>query len=239
LNFKGKTILVTGGIGAALSLMLAQQGANLILNYKQDQESAKQHLKKIQTFSGDHLLLQADITSAKQTQRLFNKIQEKYGSLDMLVNNAGSMSTFDDIENPEAFSEMVNVNLLGPANVTSQAIRLMDSGKIVFVSSLLAKKGFGNPHALGYSTAKAGIENFAQILARDLAPNILVNCVSPGRTATERVLNSHKEDMTSFGQRQVLGRLVEPEEIAMAICHVLQNDGIVGEVISVHGGALT
>ena len=239
MNLKNKTILVTGsssGIGRATAVMLAQNGVNVLIHYRKNEEGARETLDAVNKYSNGKIF-QADLSNKKEVVKMFANIGQNYKCLDCLVNNAGEYipGEFGDEELWKSQFENVFFSVVH----TTNAFLGLQSGvirKIVNTASIFGIQNMGSPDAPHYSAAKAAICSFTQTLAKKYAPKILVNAVSPGYTWTkawERI--SDKEKKYCENQTQIK-RFVEPVEIASMIVELLKNDAITGEIIRVDGG---
>lgn len=120
--------------------------------------------------------------------------------------------------------------------VTKYALPLMHKGKIINISSVHGKLGYGRPEAIAYSAFKAALDNYTKNLAKDLAPNILVNAVAPGRVSTPMWGNPDQKEQAELGQVHLIKRMIQPEEVSDAILFLAKNDAVVGEILTIDGG---
>lgn len=238
MELKNKVALITGaskGIGASTALALAKEGAVVIVNYKCDSKSAEAIVSTCNEYSSS-FSIQADISKEDDVDKMFKQVSVKHSSLDILVNNAGIYEESENRNDVKVFENMFQTNFLGPIRVTEQFLKYCRSGKIVNVTSIHAKLGHGSPDGIAYSSLKAALNNYTKILAKDLAPNILVNAVAPGKTLTPEWGTLNKEDGIRFGNTQLIKRFIKPEEVADAIVFVLKNDAMCGEILTIDGG---
>lgn len=167
---------------------------------------------------------------------MFNKIAKKYKKLDILVNNAG---IFDDSDNPtnlEAFENIFSVNFLAQIRIIKYALKIMKIGKIVNISSVHGKIGHGRPEAIAYSAMKSALDSYTKNLAKDLAPNILVNAISPGKTFTAMWGKLNEKEEKELASTQLINRFILPEEIAEGVIFLIKNDAVCGEILTIDGG---
>src|SRR5215475_1920593 len=188
-------ILVTGasgGIGAALSRVLAARGATIALHYQSGREAAERTRSSLQ--GNGHLLVQADLTDPKSIERLWKEASSGLGRIDVVVNNAGIFPNHPPLTTDfegwtAAWQRTISTNLLGPAHLSHCAVRTMaeqGGGRIVNISSRGAYRG--EPTAPAYAASKAGLNAMSQSLAKALAPKgIYIFVVAPGWVATKRV----------------------------------------------------
>jgi acetoacetyl-CoA reductase/3-oxoacyl-[acyl-carrier protein] reductase len=243
-RLSGKTALVTGasrGIGRAIAIELARQGARVALNYQSNDAKAKEVADEIAKLGGSAMLVKANIAQAGEARSMVKKVIEEFGRLDILVNNAGitrdsSLRKMTD----ESWHEVIQTNLGGCFYCTSAAIPQMleqKYGRIVNISSMNGQiAAFGQAN---YSASKGGIIAFTKTAALELAKsNITVNSVSPGFTETDMFAEVPEKIQEQIKQRIPLGRFGKPEEIAKAVLFlVVDGDYVTGQQINVNGGA--
>jgi 3-oxoacyl-[acyl-carrier protein] reductase len=247
LASSGEVAWVTGsgtGIGRAVALKLAEQGCDVAVHYNRSEAETKEVVERVEALGREALLLRGDVADAEDVERMAQEIDERFGSLSVLVNNAGSLVERATLEETtEAlWDRTVGVNLKSAYLCSRAALPLMrrhGGGRIVNVSSIAAKAGGGS---VAYAAAKGGVESLTRAMAKELAPeDILVNAVSPGRIATpfhDRFSSpeSRKEKARSIP----LGREGSAEEVAAAVAFLASPDAtyLVGEVVAVNGGLL-
>ena len=239
MKLDNKIALVTGaskGIGRATAIALAKEGCSVVINFKSDAKAAKEVLDECNQHSKGNVLLRADVSDEKEVLEMCKKIKQEFSHLDILVNNAGIFDESDNPTNIEAFENVFRNNFLSAVMVTKHTIPLMQEGKIVNVSSIHGRLGHGRPSAAAYSAFKAALENWTKNLAKDLAPEILVNAVAPGRVATPMWGNPDAREQKELGQVHLIKRMIQPEEIADAIVFLAKNDAMCGEVLTIDGG---
>lgn len=240
-----KTVLITGGsrgIGKATSLEFAKHGYNIVINYVNDDISAK-NLKSyiVENYDVDVMLCKCNVSSEDGVKGMVNSIIDNYGNIDILVNNAGIAidTTFDD-KKIEDFKKILDVNLIGPFILSREVGNYMlkqGFGSIINVSSTNALDTYYE-YSLDYDASKAGLVSLTHNLAKYYAPNIRVNAVAPGWVDTEM----NKELDSSYTKEECekiyLKRFAKPEEIAKAIYFLASDDAsyITGEVLRVDGG---
>lgn len=245
MTLQGKVALVTGaarGIGRAVSLRLAREGAKIVVNYVPGMEDqANQVVTEIEGLGGQALAFQADVTKPDEVAAMFAKTVETWDRLDILVNNAGI--TRDQLivrMKDEDFERVLQVNLFGAFYCSREAAKIMirqRSGRIVSLSSVNGVAG--SPGQANYSASKAGIIGLTKSLAKELGGrNITVNAVAPGFIQTDMtaVLSDKvKEGILSLIPLQRLG---EAEDVANLIAFLVSDDSryITGQVIHVDGG---
>ncbi len=241
----GKTALVTGasrGIGRAIALELAREGAKVAVNYSSSEGKAKAVADEIQKMGGTAMVIKADIGNSEEARGMVAKVAEEFTHLDILVNNAGI--TRDGLltqMTDEQWVQVIHTNLNGCFFCTSAAISFMRAqsyGRIVNISSLN-----GQVAALGqanYSASKGGIIAFTRTAAAELVNSgITVNVVAPGYTETDMFERVPPALQTLIKGKIPMARFAHPEEIAKAVVFlVADGDYITGAQINVNGGAL-
>jgi len=240
----GQRALVTGasrGIGKAVALKLAQLGAQVIINYSQDDEGANQTLKQITEQGGKVLIAKFSVADYEQVKIELKKLEKELGGLEILVNNAGI--TNDQIfprMTPEQWQEVISVNLTGAFNCARFASRIMVKkryGRIINISSVVAH--LGRIGQANYSASKAGLEGLTRTMAIELAPfGITVNAVAPGLIETEMIKMLNPDQLNEIISRIPMRRAGTPEEVAelVAFLALPQSSYITGQVIHINGG---
>ena len=240
-----KTVLITGGsrgIGKATSLEFAKHGYNIVINYVNDDISAKK-LKSyiVENYDVDVMLYKCDVSNENDVKDMVNSIIHDYEKIDVLVNNAGIAidTTFDD-KKIEDFKKILNVNLIGPFILSREVGKYMlkqGFGSIVNVSSTNALDTYYE-YSLDYDASKAGLISLTHNLAKYYAPNIRVNAVAPGWVDTEMNKELDSSYIKEECDKIYLKRFAKPEEIAKAIYFLANDDAsyITGEVLRVDGG---
>ena len=239
-----KTVLVTGGsrgIGKEVALKYAENGYNIVINYVSSNTNVEELKKEFEQKGAEALILKADVTNTQEVENVVNKAIEKFGTIDVLVNNAGI--TKDNLlmrMTEEEFDKVININLKGTYVVTKAVIKYMMKkrcGSIINLSSVVGVAG--NAGQCNYSASKAGIIGFTKSLAKELSSrNIRVNAVAPGFIQTDMtsvLSDSVKENINS---QIPLKRMGSPIEVANVIYFLGNDDSsyITGQVINVDGG---
>jgi len=238
----GQVAIVTGasrGIGRAIALALAAEGATVAVNYASSSGAADAVVAEIAGTGGEAIALQADVSKADQVEALFAAVMEKWGRVDVLVNNAGiTRDTLLLRMKPEDWQAVIDLNLTGVFLCTRAASKIMlkqKSGRIVNISSVVGL--MGNPGQSNYSAAKAGVIGFTKSVAKELAPRgITVNAIAPGFIATDM---THGLDSDSILKMIPLGRYGQAEEVAGATRFLAADPAaayITGQVLNVDGG---
>lgn len=237
-----KVALVTGGsrgIGRAISLALAEQGAKVAVNYVTNRDAADEVVQQIG--EGRAVAIQGDVAQAGDAKRLVKETIEAFGSLQILVNNAGL--TQDDLllrMSEEAWDRVMAVDLRGAYLTTKVALRPMIRqrwGRIVNVASVAGL--VGNAGQANYAAAKAGLIALTKSVAKEVASrNITANAIAPGLVETELTADLTDEQRQAVLQMTPLGRAATPEEIAPAVAFLASEEAgyITGAVLTIDGG---
>lgn len=231
----GKVALITGaskGIGKAVAVALAKEGCSVVINYKSDTEAANAVLEECNQYSAGNKLIAGDVSSEEEVVQMFKEIP----ALDILINNAGIYDENDGIDNLEVFQSVFKNNFFSAVFVTKYALERMEKGKIINISSIHGRLGYGRPSAAAYASSKAALENYTMNVAKECAPNILVNAIAPGRVATPMWDNPDEKEQLELGQAHLIKRMIQPEEIADAVVFLVKNDAMCGEVLTIDGG---
>lgn len=242
-RLQGQVAVVTGasrGIGRAAALALAAEGATVVVNYASSSQAADAVVAEITATGNEAVALQADVAQADQVDALFNTVMEKYGRVDVLVNNAGiARDTLLLRMKLEDWQAVIDLNLTGVFLCTRVASKIMlkqRSGRIINITSVVGE--MGNPGQANYSAAKAGVIGFTKTVAKELASRgITVNAVAPGFIATDMTADiKAKEEILKLIP---LGRYGQPEEVAGLIRFLAADAAaayITGQVINIDGG---
>ena len=244
MDFTGKVALVTGGargIGRATALALAKAGADVVVNYVQNDAAAAEAVGAINSMGRKAIAVQANVGDPAQVKRLFGEADRVFGRLDILINNAavGTLKPLEEVT-PDFWDEVLKVDLTGPFLCTKAAAERMKPrryGRIVNVSSIGGVHGIA--HDAPYSAAKAGIFGLTKSTARYLgAYNITVNAVSPGPIDTELSRKLPADMREAVAKSSALGRMGMPEDVADAILFFASDYSrhVTGQMILVDGG---
>ncbi|WP_127529868.1 SDR family NAD(P)-dependent oxidoreductase [Paenibacillus kobensis] len=239
MEFKDKVALVTGGgtgIGKATSIALARRGAVVVVNYSRSESDAEETVWAILEEGGQAVAIQADVSRDQEVRRII----ERFGAVDLLVNNASITRhiPFSDLDaaTDEVWDELFNVNVKGMFNCARAAapyLKQSPAGAIVNLGSIAGQTGLGS--SLPYAVSKAAVHGLTKSLARALAPEIRVNCIVPGAVAT-RWWEGREEQMNRLAPHLPLQRISTPEDIAAMICAALEQKAMTGQIITVDSG---
>ncbi len=243
-RLEGRTALVTGasrGIGRAIAVALANEGAKVAINYQSSDAKAQEVVDEITKAGGTAMLAKANLAKSSEARAMVAKVADEFGHLDILVNNAGiTRDTSIKKMTDEQWEEVVQCNLNGYFYCTSAALpTMLDQkwGRIVNISSMNGQIGaFGQAN---YSASKGGIIALTRTAALELArANITVNTVAPGFTDTDMFSAVPEKIQEQIKGRIPMGRFGKPEEIASAVVFlVADGDYITGQQLNVNGGA--
>jgi 3-oxoacyl-[acyl-carrier protein] reductase len=246
MSLKDKVAIITGagrGIGKAIALTLAREEANIIVN-DINTEIAQNVADEIKGMGRRALVIQADISVAREVNQMVALSMREFGRIDILINNASIIKrgTIEELSE-EDWEKVINVNLKGTFHCMKSVVGIMKKqkyGKIVNISSIVGKIG-DLASAPCYGASKAGIACLGKSLARELAPfNINVNVVAPHAIETEMSREWPEEKRKSIIAGIPLGRMGEPEDVAEAVAFLVSDKAkfITGEVLDVNGGSL-
>jgi 3-oxoacyl-[acyl-carrier protein] reductase len=244
-----EVVWVTGsstGIGRAAAMGFAEQGCRVAVHYNRSEDKAREVAEKIEEAGGDALLVKGDVSDAADVKRMVGEIEGRYGRLDVLVNNAGSLIERRSLEEmtEDLWDRVMEVNLKS-VYLCSQAVLPMmkrqGKGKIINVTSVAARNG-GGPGSVAYATAKGGVSTLTRAMAKELiSEGILVNGIAPGVITTpfhDRFTPPEVREQLAKGIP--IGREGTPEETVGAILFLASPaaDYLVGEIIEINGGQL-
>ncbi len=242
MDLRNKVVVITGsssGIGKATALRFAQEGSKIVVNYNVNKAGGEDTVAKIKEMGGEALLVQADVSNPEQIRLLFDEVEKKYNTVDILINNAAIPN--DKVPYPDAsyeqIVELVHTDLIGPMLCSQIALRYMQKqgyGKILNTSSIRGAEHGGR--SVVYASSKAGLNSFTKTLAKMVAPKIQVNAVAPGFVKTRNYDNFSDEQNKTFLEQTYLKRWVTEDEIADAFVFLAKNDAMTGQVIYVDAG---
>lgn len=244
MRFEGKVALVTGasrGIGRAIALALAAEGADVAVNYAGSEAAAKEVAAEIEAMGRKAFVIQADIASTEASTAMVDAVVKEFGRVDVLVNNAGI--TRDGLllrMKEEDWDAVITTNLKGVFNCTKAAIKYMmkqKSGNIVNISSIVGV--MGNAGQANYCAAKAGVIGFTKATAKEVAARgIRVNAIAPGFIKTDMTSVLSEKVVEAMLAGIPLNRLGETEDIAKAVLFLASSDAnyITGQTLHVDGG---
>ena len=247
LDLKDKVALVTGashGLGKAICLLMAAEGANVVVNYRSSAERAEEVVREIkEKYGTEAIAIFADMSKADDITAMFEKIDENFGRIDILINNAAYCPTCQVADmTEEMWNYTLQVNLTGTFICSREFVKRMlrsdRRGRIVNISSQAAFRGSTTGHA-PYDASKGALVSFTISLAREVAQkNIMVNCVAPGFMDTEIMAPALTKNRQKYIDRIPIRRIGEPEEIARVVVFLASNgsDYMTGATVDVSGG---
>jgi 3-oxoacyl-[acyl-carrier protein] reductase len=247
MDFKNKVVVVTGGgqgIGRAICLKFALANGKVII-IDMNEETAKKVKDEIKEKGFDAVAYKGDVSNAKGVKRIFDEILANYGKVDVLVNNAGIVSTKSFMDsNEEDWDRIMNINLKGAFNTCRSVFPTMVAqkhGKIINIASIAGKRGGGIFGNTLYAASKAGVIGLTKGLAREGGPyGINVNAICPGPTNTAMIEGFTGEKRKNFLNTIPLRRFGEPEDVANMALFLASDMArqITGEISDVDGGVM-
>ena len=245
MKLKNKVALVTGasrGMGRAIALLFAQEGAKIVVNYNTSKEAADKVVEEIKNMGSDAIAIQADVSNEEQVKNMIENTVKTYEGIDILVNNAGVVLDIPWKEKTvDQWNQVLGTNLIGVFLVCKYAVpHMRDGGRIINTSST---NGIYSTYqdSMDYDASKAGVIAITRSLAQDLAPRILVNSIAPGWVDTDMNKELPQEFLKEEMEHIWLKRMGKPEEIAKVALFLASEDSsfITGTTIVVDGGVNT
>jgi 3-oxoacyl-[acyl-carrier protein] reductase len=244
MDLVGKVAVVTGssrGIGRAIALRLAQDGAKVVVNYRSDEQAANEVVEQIRSGGGEAVAVQGDVSQVAEAQALIDAAKDAFDRVDILVNNAGT--TRDTLlmrMSEDDWDIVIDTNLKGTFNCIKAASRQMMRqryGRIVNVTSVAGISG--NAGQANYASAKAGLIGLTKTVAKELGGRqITCNAIAPGLVATDLTADLPQALVDQAIDRTPLGRTGTPEDMAAAVAFLASDEAgyITGQVLAVDGG---
>lgn len=244
MKLENKSLIITGssrGIGKEIALLLAKNGASVVINYTNNKTDAEAVKNTIEASGGTAITVQADVSKKDDVIRLFDSAIAAFGKIDVLINNAGVMKNklFKDYSQDD-FSIQFDVNVRGVFNTMQEATtKLADNGIILNFSSTTTKLML--PSYGIYSATKAAVEQMTRVVSKEIGRGISVNAIAPGPTRTELFLEGKSEEfIQKLNSMNAFGRLAEPMDIAKVVLFLVSDDSkwISGQVIGANGAMI-
>jgi NAD(P)-dependent dehydrogenase (short-subunit alcohol dehydrogenase family) len=245
-KLKGKVALITGGdsgIGSAVAVIFAKEGADVAIVYLNEQEDAAKTRQLVEKYGRKCLLLPGDLQERTFCRQAVDKVLQEYGRLDILVNNAGEHWEAQSLEelDPERMEQTFRINIFSMFYLTRAALpHLPEGGAIINTTSVTAYKG--SAHLLDYASSKGAVEAFTYSLAQQLAPrDIRVNGVAPGPVWTPLIpATFSEEDVRQFGSNVLMKRAGQPSEVATCYLFLACRDSsfMTGQILHPNGGTI-
>ncbi|WML49304.1 3-oxoacyl-[acyl-carrier-protein] reductase [Neobacillus sp. PS3-34] len=244
MNLDGKAVLVTGasrGIGREIALELARQGANIAVNFSGSEAKANETVDEIKAMGRDAFAVKCDVSDSESVSAMVKETIDRFGKLDVLVNNAGI--TRDNLlmrMKEEEWDDVININLKGVFLCTKAVTRQMmkqRNGRIINIASIVGVSG--NPGQANYVAAKAGVIGLTKTTAKELASrHITVNAIAPGFITTDMTEKLTEEVKTEMLKMIPLARFGEPKDIAKVTAFLASDDSsyMTGQTLHIDGG---
>ncbi|MBD0777885.1 SDR family oxidoreductase [Maribacter sp. ANRC-HE7] len=241
MEINEKVIIVTGssrGIGKEIALLLAKNGAKVVVNHSHSEAEAKATVAEIMEGGGTAFCVKADVSDRQEVTQLFDETIARYGKVDVLVNNAGIMISKAIKDNTQDdFTRQFEINVRGVFNTLQEAHgKLADNGNIINVSSSTVKLMF--PTYALYSASKAAVEQMTRVFSKEIGRGISVNAIAPGATETELFLKGKSQEFIDMlSSMNAFNRLAKPLDIAKVVLFMASDDSkwISGQVIGANG----
>ncbi len=246
MDLKGKVALVTGGgtgLGREISRQLAQEGMHVAVNYSRSQQDAEDTVKEIKELGIEAQTVQADVAKLDDIKRMVSEVAEKFGRIDLLINNAGvtkfvPFSNLDGLEE-EDWDRILAVNTKAPffaARTVAPIMRQNGGGHIINTASIAGLRPTGS--SMAYSVSKAAMIHLTRGLAIALGPDIQVNAIAPGLLVTRWGALHGEEVKQRWANNAPLKRLPTLEDCAATYIMLARNSSITGEIITVDSGSI-
>lgn len=237
-----KAAMITGatrGIGKQIALTLANEGYNIVLNYRTENDELIQAKNEIESKNVKCLTVQGDVTNFEDCKQMIESAIKEFGKIDVLINNAGICfeGLFTDIKEQE-WKNIIDINLNSVFNCTQEALKYMineKSGCIINISSIWGETGASCEVA--YSTTKAGINGMTKALAKEVGlSNIRVNAIAPGIIDTDMNKNLNFEELEQIKNEIPLNKIGKTKDIAKCVKWLIEDEYTTGQIISINGG---
>jgi NAD(P)-dependent dehydrogenase (short-subunit alcohol dehydrogenase family) len=235
MDLKNKVVLVTGGaigIGEAIVREFAKNGSTVVVNYNRSKKEAEKLVVELEADGVSALAVKADVSNEEEIGSLFDQVVQKFGSVDVLINNAGYSTGEDFLKGTrKLWLDQLTNNFLSVVSCSQKFLEInkgKTDKKIINISSIYGFGGVGDSGFMQYCASKAAVNNFTENLAKFSGP-VLVNAIAPGYVWTPQWYEISKEEKDKFGENLVIKRFIEPNEIADGVIFLAKNDAITGE----------
>lgn len=244
MKLQSKVALITGssrGIGRAIALRFAKEGAKIIINYKNSEAKAKKLVEEIKTLGSDALAIKCNVSRENEVTSMVEKTIKTFGKIDILVNNAGIVYDLPLFEKTvDQWEETLGTNLIGVflcSKYASKHMKKLASATIINISSTNGINTL-SPESADYDASKAGVISLTKNLAKELAPKIRVNCIAPGWVTTDINKNLPPAFVKEETKRILIKRFGTPEEIAAVALFLASDEAsfMNGSIVTVDGG---
>src|SRR3989338_10328530 len=242
MKLQNKVVIITGssrGIGKAVALTFAKEGAKVVVNYNNPKDRAEEVVNAITVMGSESFAVKADVSNEAEVKRMIDETVNRFGTIDILVNNAGIVFDIPFMEKTvDQWQKVLGVNLIGVFLCCKYASPHMNEGsRIINISSTNGIYSM-HPESMDYDASKAGVLAITRSLAQELAPKILVNTIAPGWVDTEMNKDLPEDFVKKETDRIFVKRFGQPEEIAKAALFLASEDSsyISGTTIVVDGG---
>lgn len=244
MKFKNKTVLITGssrGIGKAIAIAFAQEGANIVVNYVKNKKAGEKVVTEIKDLGAKAIAIQADISVESDVKRMIKEVVKHFGGIDFLVNNAGIVFDVPIFNKTyKQWERTLKVNLIGAFLCVKYAVPYLKKKKGSSIINISSTNGINSldPESADYDASKAGVISLTKNLSQAFAPHIRVNTIAPGWVKTEINKNLPEKFIKEETEKIALKRFAGPEEIAKAALFLCSDDSsfITGTTLVVDGG---
>jgi 3-oxoacyl-[acyl-carrier protein] reductase len=240
-SLKDKVIIITGasrGIGANVAIKLADEGATVVVNFSSNEIAANEVVMNIKKNGGTAIAIKADVSKEEEVKKMFDETIKAFGCVNVLINNAGIMTTKYLKDNTEDdFDKQFNINVKGTFfSLKEASTKLADNGIIINLSSSTVKMML--PTYAIYSATKAAVEQMTRVFSKEIGRGVSVNSIAPGPTATKLFLNGKSEELVArLASLNAFNRIAQPEDITNIILFLASDDSkwISGQIIYANG----
>lgn len=247
MEIKGTVSIVTGGnggLGQRISVALADAGSNVAVVYAQSKDQSDEFAIRLRDYGVEAEAVQCDVTSPASVEAMVAKVLERFGRIDILINDAAynKWIPFDDLDamTLEEWDKILTTNLTGPmltSKAVASAMKAQGAGRIVNISSVAGFAPTGS--SIPYAVSKAGLNHLTHCMAVALAPEVLVNCVAPGYIdGTRATSNLAPEYRVTSREAAVLKRAADKDDIARQVVEFCRTDSVTGQVLVIDSGKI-